>query len=101
MPFVEGGLVEDAVETPQGAGVSGFVEGGKVEDLTPEDSYNLVSAYESGQLDVVPTKEEFLAYNKVKKEKPLLGERPMETVAGAAVETGKFLAPDRDWETSS
>lgn len=59
---------------------------------TQEDSYQKVLGYEQSISDEVPTKEEFLAYNKVKKEKPLLGERPMETVAGAAVETGKFLA---------
>ena len=59
---------------------------------TQEDSYQKVLGYEQLISDEVPTKEEFLAYSKVKKSKPLLGERPMETVGGAAVETAKFLA---------
>lgn len=94
MPFVEGGLVE---EIPQAAPTGGFVEGGLAEDPTPEDAYNIVRGFMSAQHDVAPSKQEFLQYEKVSKEKPY----PWRELPGAVFQTGKELVglPQKAVET--
>lgn len=95
MPFVEGGIVVDAEPQQQAAPTAtqgGFVQGGIEVDPTPEDSYNKVLQYQAAQTDYTPTKQEYLDYLKVSKEKPLLGERPMATIGGAIVQTAKDIA---------
>ena len=74
MPFVEGGIVVDAEPQQQAAppmAQGGFVQGGIEVDPTPEDSYNKVLQYKAAQTDYVPSKQEFLDYLKVGKEKPI------------------------------
>ena len=70
----------------------GFVEGGITADPTPEDSYNKVLQFQAAQTDYTPSKQEFLDYLKVSKTKPLLGEKPLETIGTAAVQTAKDIA---------
>lgn len=59
---------------------------------TPDDSYNKVLQFQAAQTDYTPTKQEFLDYLKVSKTKPLLGEKPLETIGTAAVQTAKDIA---------
>ena len=95
MPFVEGGIVVDAEPQQQAAppmAQGGFVEGGITVDPTPDDSYNMVLQYNAAQTDYVPSKQEFLDYLKVSKTKPLLGEKPLETIGTAAVQTVEDIA---------
>lgn len=95
MPFVEGGIVVDAEPQQQAAPTAtqgGFVQGGIEVDPTPEDSYNKVLQYQAAQTDYTPTKQEYLDYLKVSKTKPLLGERPLETVLTAAGQTAVDIA---------
>jgi len=94
MPFVEGGIVVDAEPQQQAAPTmaqGGFVQGGIEVDPTPEDSYNKVLQYQAAQTDYTPTKQEYLDYLKVSKEKPLLGETPLQTMGMAAVQTAKDI----------
>ena len=95
MPFVEGGIVVDAEPQQQAAPTmaqGGFVQGGIEVDPTPEDSYNKVLQFQAAQTDYTPSKQEFLDYLKVSKTKPLLGEKPLETIGTAAVQTAKDIA---------
>jgi hypothetical protein len=96
MPFVEGGIVVDAEQPQQQAAPQaaqgGFVEGGITVDPTPDDSYNMVLQYNAAQTDYVPSKQDFLDYLKVSKTKPLLGEKPLETIGTAAVQTVEDIA---------
>jgi len=95
MPFVEGGIVVDE-ETQQQASPQmaqgGFVQGGIEVDPTPEDSYDKVLQFQAAQTDYTPSKQEFLDYLKVSKTKPLLGEKPLETIGTAAVQTVEDIA---------
>ena len=104
MPFVEGGIVVDAEQPqqqaapqaaqggfvpggitvdaePQQQSQGGFVKGGITADPTPDDSYNMVLQYEAAQTDSVPSKQQYLDYLKVKKEKPI----PLKGMAEAFV----------------
>ena len=95
MPFVEGGIVVDAEPQQQAAppmAQGGFVQGGIEVDPTPEDSYNKVLQFQAAQTDYTPSKQEFLDYLKVSKTKPLLGEKPLDTIGTAAVQTAKDIA---------
>ena len=95
MPFVEGGIVVDAEPQQQAAppmAQGGFVQGGIEVDPTPEDSYSKVLQFQAAQTDYTPSKQEFLDYLKVSKTKPLLGEKPLETIGTAAVQTAKDIA---------
>ena len=88
MPFVEGGIVVDAEPQQQAAppmAQGGFVQGGIEVDPTPEDSYNKVLQYKAAQTDYTPTKQEFLDYLKVGKEKSI-------DLKGAAAAFGPGLA---------
>ena len=95
MPFVEGGIVVDAEPQQQAAppmAQGGFVQGGIEVDPTPDDSYNKVLQFQGAQTDYTPSKQEFLDYLKVSKTKPLLGEKPLETIGTAAVQTVEDIA---------
>jgi GNAT superfamily N-acetyltransferase len=95
MPFVEGGIVVDAEPQQQAAppmAQGGFVQGGIEVDPTPDDSYNKVLQFQAAQTDYTPSKQEFLDYLKVSKTKPLLGEKPLETIGTAAVQTVEDIA---------
>ena len=96
MPFVEGGIVVDAEQPQQQAAPQaaqgGFVQGGIEVDPTPDDSYNKVLQFQAAQTDYTPSKQEFLDYLKVSKTKPLLGEKPLETIGTAAVQTVEDIA---------
>ena len=95
MPFVEGGIVVDAEPQQQAAPTmaqGGFVQGGIEVDPTPEDSYNKVLQFQAAQTDYTPSKQEFLDYLKVSKTKPLLGEKPLETIGTAAAQTAVDIA---------
>jgi hypothetical protein len=95
MPFVEGGIVVDAEPQQQAAppmAQGGFVQGGIEVDPTPEDSYNKVLQFQAAQTDYTPSKQEFLDYLKVSKTKPLLGEKPLETIGTAAAQTAVDIA---------
>ena len=59
---------------------------------TPDDSYNKVLQFQAAQIDYTPSKQEFLDYLKVSKTKPLLGDKPLETIGTAAVQTAKDIA---------
>jgi len=59
---------------------------------TPDDSYNNVLQFQAAQSDYTPSKQEFLDYLKVSKTKPLLGEKPLETIGTAAVQTVEDIA---------
>jgi hypothetical protein len=59
---------------------------------TPDDSYNKVLQFQGAQIDYTPSKQEFLDYLKVSKTKPLLGEKPLETIGTAAVQTVEDIA---------
>jgi len=88
MPFVEGGIVVDAEPQQQAAppmAQGGFVQGGIEVDPTPEDSYNKVLQYKAAQTDYTPSKQEFLDYLKVGKEKSI-------DLKGAAAAIGPGLA---------
>jgi hypothetical protein len=95
MPFVEGGIVVDEEPQQQASpqmAQGGFVQGGIEVDPTPEDSYNKVLQFQGAQTDYTPSKQEFLDYLKVSKTKPLLGEKPLETIGTAAVQTVEDIA---------
>jgi len=95
MPFVEGGIVVDAEPQQQAAppmAQGGFVQGGIEVDPTPDDSYNKVLQFQAAQTDYTPSKQEYLDYLKVSKTKPLLGEKPLETIGTAAVQTVEDIA---------
>jgi len=59
---------------------------------TPDDSYNKVLQFQGAQTDYTPSKQEFLDYLKVSKTKPLLGDKPLETIGTAGVQTVKDIA---------
>ena len=96
MPFIEGGIVVDAEQPQQQAAPQaaqgGFVEGGITADPTSDDSYNMVLQYNAAQTDFVPSKRQYLDFLQVSKTKPFLGEKPLETIGTAAVQTVKDIA---------